>query len=62
MNHKKGWNLTESLALQQVKDALGSGADIAPNGTNATTNWDIGSCFFFAGTVITTIGNGLFNF
>ncbi|KAM8939869.1 potassium channel subfamily K member 4 [Pelodytes ibericus] len=42
----------------QVKDALGSGADIATNDTNVTTRWDIGSCFFFAGTVITTIGFG----
>ncbi|KAM5138649.1 potassium channel subfamily K member 4 [Mantella aurantiaca] len=42
----------------QVKEALGSGADIAVNGTNVTSQWDIGSCFFFAGTVITTIGFG----
>ncbi|XP_018420424.1 PREDICTED: potassium channel subfamily K member 4 [Nanorana parkeri] len=42
----------------QVKEALGSGADIPVNGTNVTSQWDIGSCFFFAGTVITTIGFG----
>ncbi|XP_063801036.1 potassium channel subfamily K member 4 [Pseudophryne corroboree] len=42
----------------QMKEALGSGADVAANGTNVTTHWDIGSCFFFAGTVITTIGFG----
>ncbi|XP_072278779.1 potassium channel subfamily K member 4 [Pyxicephalus adspersus] len=59
--------LTENSCVQedsldtfvlQVKEALGSGADIAVNGTNVTTQWDIGSCFFFAGTVITTIGFG----
>ncbi|XP_053305751.1 potassium channel subfamily K member 4-like [Spea bombifrons] len=42
----------------QVKDALNSGADLATNDTNVTSRWDIGSCFFFAGTVITTIGFG----
>ncbi|XP_075440483.1 potassium channel subfamily K member 4 isoform X2 [Ascaphus truei] len=42
----------------QVKDALSSGVDPAVNATNVTTRWDIGSCFFFAGTVITTIGFG----
>ncbi|CAI9568163.1 unnamed protein product [Staurois parvus] len=47
----------ETFVLQ-VKEALGSGADIAVNGTNVTSQWDIGSCFFFAGTVITTIGFG----
>ncbi|XP_069824375.1 potassium channel subfamily K member 4 isoform X2 [Dendropsophus ebraccatus] len=66
MQHRKRF-LEENTCVQednldifvlQVKDALGSGADIAPNGTNASTNWDIGSCFFFAGTVITTIGFG----
>ncbi|KAM3919282.1 potassium channel subfamily K member 4 [Leptodactylus fuscus] len=50
-------DILDSFVLQ-VKDALGAGADIAPNGTNASTHWDIGSCFFFAGTVITTIGFG----
>ncbi|XP_053576044.1 potassium channel subfamily K member 4 [Bombina bombina] len=44
--------------ILQVKDALGSGVDPAGNSTNETTRWDIGSCFFFAGTVITTIGFG----
>ncbi|XP_075043757.1 potassium channel subfamily K member 4 [Mixophyes fleayi] len=42
----------------EVKEALGSGADVAANGTNVTTHWDIGTCFFFAGTIITTIGFG----
>ncbi|KAM4018049.1 potassium channel subfamily K member 4 isoform 2-T2 [Anomaloglossus baeobatrachus] len=66
MEHRRRF-LEENMCVQedildtfvlQVKDALGSGADIATNGTNATTKWDIGSCFFFAGTVITTIGFG----
>ncbi|XP_056383137.1 potassium channel subfamily K member 4 isoform X2 [Hyla sarda] len=65
MEHRRKF-LEENICVQEeildtfvlVKDALGSGADIAANGTNATTNWDIGSCFFFAGTVITTIGFG----
>ncbi|CAH2325131.1 potassium channel subfamily K member 4 [Pelobates cultripes] len=42
----------------QVKESLSSGADITSNDTNVTTRWDIGSSFFFAGTVITTIGFG----
>ncbi|KAM4722268.1 potassium channel subfamily K member 4 [Rhinophrynus dorsalis] len=46
------------LFVLQVKEALGSGVDPAANATNITTRWDIGSCFFFAGTVITTIGFG----
>ncbi|KAM9301859.1 potassium channel subfamily K member 4 [Gastrophryne carolinensis] len=46
------------IFVLQVKEALGAGADIAVNGTNVTSRWDIGSCFFFAGTVITTIGFG----
>ncbi|XP_068117386.1 potassium channel subfamily K member 4 isoform X4 [Hyperolius riggenbachi] len=59
--------LSENMCVQedsldkfalQVKEALSAGADIATNGTNVTSRWDIGSCFFFAGTVITTIGFG----
>ncbi|KAG9475486.1 potassium channel subfamily K member 4 [Eleutherodactylus coqui] len=66
MEHRRKF-LEENICVQedildsfvlQVKDALGSGADIAANGTNVSTHWDIGSCFFFAGTVITTIGFG----
>lgn len=36
---------------------MGAGVEPVVNGTNATSsNWDIGSAFFFAGTIITTIG------
>ncbi|XP_039767315.1 potassium channel subfamily K member 4 [Ornithorhynchus anatinus] len=45
--------------LEEVADALGGGADPKGNVTNATSSaWDIGSAFFFAGTVISTIGYG----
>ncbi|KAE8607420.1 hypothetical protein XENTR_v10011180 [Xenopus tropicalis] len=44
--------------IEQVKEAIGSGVDPSANATNVTTRWDIGSCFFFAGTIITTIGYG----
>ncbi|KAM4617420.1 potassium channel subfamily K member 4 [Discoglossus pictus] len=48
------------IFVLQVKGAMDSGVEIEANVTNATssTRWDIGSCFFFAGTVITTIGFG----
>uniref|UniRef100_A0A8C5K4W6 Potassium channel subfamily K member 4 n=1 Tax=Jaculus jaculus TaxID=51337 RepID=A0A8C5K4W6_JACJA len=46
--------------IQEVAAALGGGAD--PE-TNSTTNgnhsaWNLGSAFFFSGTIITTIGYG----
>uniref|UniRef100_A0A8C4WRS6 Potassium channel subfamily K member 4 n=1 Tax=Gopherus evgoodei TaxID=1825980 RepID=A0A8C4WRS6_9SAUR len=45
--------------ILHVRDAMGAGADPTANSTNSTsTNWDMGSAFFFAGTVITTIGFG----
>uniref|UniRef100_A0A8C8RA13 Potassium two pore domain channel subfamily K member 4 n=1 Tax=Pelusios castaneus TaxID=367368 RepID=A0A8C8RA13_9SAUR len=44
--------------IVHVRDAMGAGVDPAANSTNATTNWDMGSAFFFAGTIITTIGFG----
>ncbi|XP_043407888.1 potassium channel subfamily K member 4 isoform X3 [Chelonia mydas] len=45
--------------ILHVRDAMGAGADPTANSTNSTsTNWDMGSAFFFAGTIITTIGFG----
>ncbi|XP_029468697.1 potassium channel subfamily K member 4 [Rhinatrema bivittatum] len=46
--------------ILQVKEAMGAGVDPVANVTNTSTvtNWDIGSSFFFAGTIITTIGYG----
>ncbi|CAM5126437.1 unnamed protein product [Eretmochelys imbricata] len=43
--------------ILHVRDAMGAGADPTANSTNST-NWDMGSAFFFAGTIITTIGFG----
>uniref|UniRef100_A0A8D0L425 Potassium two pore domain channel subfamily K member 4 n=1 Tax=Sphenodon punctatus TaxID=8508 RepID=A0A8D0L425_SPHPU len=45
--------------IQHVSEAMGAGVGPATNSTNSTsTNWDMGSAFFFAGTIITTIGFG----
>ncbi|KAM6434408.1 potassium channel subfamily K member 4 isoform 2-T2 [Liasis olivaceus] len=45
--------------IQQVSEATGAGVDPAVNSSNANaSHWDMGSAFFFAGTVITTIGFG----
>uniref|UniRef100_A0A8D2Q731 Potassium channel subfamily K member 4 n=1 Tax=Varanus komodoensis TaxID=61221 RepID=A0A8D2Q731_VARKO len=45
--------------IQQLSDAMGAGVDPVINSTNAnSSHWDMGSAFFFAGTVITTIGYG----
>ncbi|XP_030075815.1 potassium channel subfamily K member 4 [Microcaecilia unicolor] len=46
--------------ILQLKEAMGAGVDPVANITNTTTftHWDIGSSFFFAGTIITTIGYG----
>ncbi|XP_054851645.1 potassium channel subfamily K member 4 [Eublepharis macularius] len=45
--------------IRQVSEAILAGVDLFNNDTNKTSsNWDMGSAFFFAGTVITTIGFG----
>ncbi|XP_043931741.1 potassium channel subfamily K member 4 [Protopterus annectens] len=47
------------MFIEDVRDAVGVGVDPLVNSTNTTsTKWDIGSAFFFAGTIITTIGFG----
>lgn len=43
------------VLLQVILDARESGVNPAGNSTNPS-NWDFGSSFFFAGTVVTTIG------
>ena len=40
-------------------EAWVKGVNPKGNSTNPS-NWDFGSSFFFAGTVVTTIGNGAF--
>lgn len=48
------------LVLQEVADALGGGADPEINSTNNNYSaWNLGSAFFFSGTIITTIGGGV---
>ncbi|XP_046712036.1 potassium channel subfamily K member 16-like [Silurus meridionalis] len=43
--------------VQVILDARESGVNPSGNSTSAS-NWDFGSSFFFAGTVVTTIGYG----
>ncbi|XP_028580480.1 potassium channel subfamily K member 2 isoform X2 [Podarcis muralis] len=42
--------------IQQVVAAINAGVN--PKGNTSNSHWDLGSSFFFAGTVITTIGFG----
>lgn len=44
------------LWLQQVMLAIRAGVNPSGNASNVTSLWDLSSSFFFAGTVITTIG------
>uniref|UniRef100_A0A2K6DI45 Potassium two pore domain channel subfamily K member 4 n=1 Tax=Macaca nemestrina TaxID=9545 RepID=A0A2K6DI45_MACNE len=48
------------LLIKEVADALGGGADPETNSTSNSSHsaWDLGSAFFFSGTIITTIGGG----
>ncbi|XP_034869026.1 potassium channel subfamily K member 4 isoform X2 [Mirounga leonina] len=48
------------LFIKDVADALGGGADPDINSTSNSNHsaWDLGSAFFFSGTIITTIGYG----
>ncbi|XP_070843415.1 potassium channel subfamily K member 2-like [Chaetodon auriga] len=44
--------------VKQVVSAVRAGVNPSGNSSNQTSLWDISSSFFFAGTVITTIGFG----
>ncbi|KAM3860957.1 potassium channel subfamily K member 2b [Diretmus argenteus] len=44
--------------VKQVVSAIRAGVNPSGNSSNQTSLWDISSSFFFAGTVITTIGFG----
>ncbi|XP_045412142.1 potassium channel subfamily K member 4 isoform X2 [Lemur catta] len=48
------------LFIKEVADALGGGANPETNSTSNSSHstWDLGSAFFFSGTIITTIGYG----
>ncbi|XP_059787888.1 potassium channel subfamily K member 4 [Balaenoptera ricei] len=48
------------LFIKEVADALGGGANPDTNSTSNSSHsaWDLGSAFFFSGTIITTIGYG----
>ncbi|KAK1335502.1 hypothetical protein QTO34_003288 [Cnephaeus nilssonii] len=48
------------LLIKEVADALGGGANPDINSTSHSnySAWDLGSAFFFSGTIITTIGYG----
>ncbi|KAG7331767.1 hypothetical protein KOW79_005736 [Hemibagrus wyckioides] len=52
-------NSTELEELvKQVMSAIRAGVNPSGNSSNVTSLWDLSSSFFFAGTVITTIGFG----
>nr|XP_006972138.2 potassium channel subfamily K member 2 isoform X1 [Peromyscus maniculatus bairdii] len=42
--------------IQQIVAAINAGIIPLGNSSNQVSHWDLGSSFFFAGTVITTIG------
>ncbi|NWV62246.1 KCNKA protein, partial [Malurus elegans] len=44
--------------IQHAVDAVNAGVSPIGNSSNNSSHWDLGSAFFFAGTVITTIGYG----
>ncbi|XP_067847969.1 potassium channel subfamily K member 10-like [Heptranchias perlo] len=44
--------------IEHAIEALGAGVNPIGNSANNTSHWELGSAFFFAGTVITTIGYG----
>uniref|UniRef100_I3MI01 Potassium two pore domain channel subfamily K member 10 n=1 Tax=Ictidomys tridecemlineatus TaxID=43179 RepID=I3MI01_ICTTR len=44
--------------IQHALDADNAGVSPIGNSSNSNSHWDLGSAFFFAGTVITTIGYG----
>ncbi|CAN8215460.1 unnamed protein product [Coccothraustes coccothraustes] len=44
--------------IQRAVDADNAGVSPIGNFTNSSSHWDLGGAFFFAGTVITTIGYG----
>ncbi|XP_072347511.1 potassium channel subfamily K member 10-like [Scyliorhinus torazame] len=44
--------------IEHAIEALGAGVNPVDNSANNSSHWELGSAFFFAGTVITTIGYG----
>uniref|UniRef100_A0A3B5KTG6 Potassium channel, subfamily K, member 4a n=1 Tax=Xiphophorus couchianus TaxID=32473 RepID=A0A3B5KTG6_9TELE len=60
MVFRGNWSFTRELhvALQELVSAVEAGLDIRNLPANLTSRWDMGSAFFFCGTIITTIGFG----
>uniref|UniRef100_A0A803T2P8 Potassium two pore domain channel subfamily K member 10 n=1 Tax=Anolis carolinensis TaxID=28377 RepID=A0A803T2P8_ANOCA len=44
--------------IKRVINATNAGVNPVGDSSNSSSHWDLGSAFFFAGTVITTIGYG----
>uniref|UniRef100_A0A8C4SW76 Potassium channel, subfamily K, member 2a n=1 Tax=Erpetoichthys calabaricus TaxID=27687 RepID=A0A8C4SW76_ERPCA len=52
------WRSFLALCPSQMIAAIKAGVNPSENSSNQTSLWDLSSSFFFAGTVITTIGFG----
>ncbi|KAL0601807.1 Potassium channel subfamily K member 10 [Plecturocebus cupreus] len=50
------WEAEAGGSLEHALDADNAGVSPIGNSSNNSSHWDLGSAFFFAGTVITTIG------
>lgn len=50
-----------SFCSQHAVDAVSAGVSPVGDTSYNSSHWDLGSAFFFAGTVITTIGNSNLN-
>uniref|UniRef100_A0A3P9PKN9 Potassium two pore domain channel subfamily K member 4 n=1 Tax=Poecilia reticulata TaxID=8081 RepID=A0A3P9PKN9_POERE len=55
---KQDFLSNNSCVTEELVSAVEAGLDISSLSANLTSRWDMGSAFFFCGTIITTIGFG----